>query len=71
MAFILMALKIYYILDPLLPPLPKLTDKELDKIKTQSKKCEEYELICHKHILNTLTNNLKDLYLNFMFPKEI
>ncbi|KAI9154161.1 hypothetical protein LWI28_021833 [Acer negundo] len=68
--FLLTALKIFYILDPL-QPLPKRTDKDSKEVKVDRKKREEDELICCGHILNALCDRLYDLYTNTKSTKEI
>ena len=60
--FLLTALKIFYILDPELDPLPEASDKDTDERKAERKKQQEDELICRGHILKALSNCLYDLY---------
>ncbi|KAL5550601.1 hypothetical protein UlMin_000777 [Ulmus minor] len=69
--FLLTALKIIYILNPDLPPLPKTTDEYTDEIKAARKQMEGDELICRGHILNALSDRLYDLYTNTKSSKEI
>ncbi|OIT29987.1 hypothetical protein A4A49_57803, partial [Nicotiana attenuata] len=71
MIFLLTALKIFYVLDPLLAALPEPTPEDTDAIKAERKKREEDELLCRGHILNTLTDRLYDLYSNLKSPREI
>jgi hypothetical protein len=53
MKFLLTTLKIFYVLDPSLNPLSEPIPKDTDVIKVERKKCEEDELVCKGHILNT------------------
>ena len=71
MKFLLIALKLFYVLDPNLMPFPTASDEDVDDIKAQRKKREEDELICRRHILNTLSNRLYDLYTSMKSPNEI
>ena len=71
MKFLLIALKLFYVLDPNLMPFPTASDEDVDDIKAQRKKREEDELICRRHILNTLSNHLYDLYTSMKSLKEI
>ncbi|KAK0578268.1 hypothetical protein LWI29_007762 [Acer saccharum] len=69
--FLLTALKIFYILNPDLQPLPVPTDKDSEEVKAARKKREEDELIYRGHILNALSDRLYDLYTNMKSAKEI
>ena len=71
MKFLLIALKLFYILDPNLMSFPPTSDEDTDEIKAQRKKPKEDELICRGHILNTLLNRLYDLYTSMKSPKKI
>ena len=71
MKFLLIALKLFYILDPNLMSFPPTSDEDTNEIKAQRKKREEDELICRGHILNTLSDRLYDLYTSMKSPKEI
>ena len=71
MKFLLIALKLFYVLDPNLMPFPTASDKNTDEIKAQRNKWEEDELICRWHILNTLLDRLYDLYTSVKSSKEI
>ena len=71
MKFLLIALKLFYVLDSNLRPFPTASDEDIDEIKVQRKKQEEGKLICRGHILNTLSNRLYDLYTSMNSPKEI
>ena len=71
MVFLLTALKVYYVLDLELSFLSEATPKDSEELKKKRKKHEEDELICHVHLLNTLTYRLYDLYSNLKTPKEI
>ncbi|GAV62454.1 hypothetical protein CFOL_v3_05977 [Cephalotus follicularis] len=81
MLFLLTALKISYILDPSLEPIPEepaASDDgtqpsalEIEQIKTKRQKREEDELLCRGHILDTLSNRLYDLFTGMQTAKEI
>ncbi|XP_050916217.1 uncharacterized protein LOC127131337 [Lathyrus oleraceus] len=71
MTFLLTALKIQYVLDPDLEPIPKPTENDTNEIKKERKKRKEDELLCRGHILNTLSDRLYDLYTNTASAKEI
>ncbi|URE44790.1 Retrotransposon protein [Musa troglodytarum] len=62
MKFIFTALKIFYVLDPNLQPIPDLTDNDTDEVKAERKKRNEDEVMCRGHILNALLGRLYDLY---------
>ena len=59
--FLLTTLKIFYVLDPELAPIPEPADEDSDELKTERKKRRDDELICRGHILNALSNRLYDL----------
>ncbi|RVW41670.1 Retrovirus-related Pol polyprotein from transposon TNT 1-94 [Vitis vinifera] len=69
--FLLTALKIFYILDPTLAPLPKPKENDTPQVVAARKKREEDELICKGHILNALSDRLYDLYTNTNSAREI
>ena len=69
--FLLTTLKIAYVLDPNLSKLPEPTDNDSDQLKAERKKCEEDEVVCRGHILNTLSDRLYDLFTSMKSPKEI
>ena len=71
MKFLLIALKLFYVLDSNLMHFPLASDEDTDEIKAQIKKGEEDELICRWHILNTLLDRLYNLYTSIKSPKEI
>ena len=70
MKFLLIALKLFYVLDLNLMPFPTTSDEDTDEIKAQRKKREEDELIYRGHIHNTLSDCLYDLYTSMKSPKE-
>jgi hypothetical protein len=71
MKILLTALKIFYVLDPSLKPLPEPTPEDTDAIKVERKKREEDELVYRGHILNTLSDRLYDLFTAIESPREI
>jgi hypothetical protein len=71
MKFLLIALKIFYVLDPNLQPIPNHAPEDTEQLKEQRIKREEDELVCKGHILNTLSNRLYDLFTTMSSPKEI
>jgi hypothetical protein len=71
MKFLLTALKIFYVLDPNLQPIPDPTLQDTEQLKQQRIKREEDELVCKGHILNTLSDRLYDLFTTMTSSKEI
>ena len=71
MTFLLTALKFHYVLDPDLIPIPETTEDDSDELKKERKKHKEDELLCHAHIMNTLSNHLFDLYTNTQSATKI
>ena len=71
MRFLLTTLKIFYILDPALAPLPKLKEDDTTEVVVKRKKREEDELIYRGHILNALSDRLYDIYTNTHSVREI
>ncbi|GAV78167.1 UBN2_2 domain-containing protein [Cephalotus follicularis] len=79
--FLLTALKISYILDLNLEPIPEeptASDDgtqqsawEIEHIKIKRKKREEDEFLCRGHILNTISDRLYDLFTGMHTAKEI
>ena len=69
--FLLIILKIAYVLDPNLPPIPEPKDDDSEALKAERKKRQEDEVMCRGHILNTLSDRLYDLYNSMESPKEI
>ena len=50
--FLLTALKIFYVFNPELAPIPEPTEEDTDERRAERKKQQEDELICRGHILN-------------------
>lgn len=71
MIFLLSALNIYYVLDSALLAMPEPTAEDSDAVKEERKKREHDELLCRGYILNTLTDQLYNLYCNLKSPREI
>ena len=69
--FLLTALKIYYILDPNLQPLPESSPDDTEEIKAAKLKRDNDAIMCRGHILNALSDRLFDLYTNTKSAKEI
>ncbi|RVW47574.1 Retrovirus-related Pol polyprotein from transposon TNT 1-94 [Vitis vinifera] len=69
--FLLTALKIFYIFDPTLAPLPEPKENDTPQVVAARKKREKDELICRGHILNALSDRLYDLYTNTYSAREI
>lgn len=68
---LLVALKISYVLDPKIQPFPKMSHVDTDNIKVDRKKGEEDELICIRHIMNTLSDQHYDVFTSMKSPGEI
>ncbi|XP_050890241.1 uncharacterized protein LOC127095614 [Lathyrus oleraceus] len=71
MTFLLTALKVHYVLDPDLQPIPEPTENDSEELKKERKKRKEDELLCRGHILNTLSDRLYDLYTDNPSATEI
>ena len=69
--FMLMAVKIFYILDPTLAPLLEPKEDNIAELVAKRKKREEDKLICRGHILKALSNRKYDLYTNTHSAREI
>lgn len=67
MIFLLIALKVHYILDPNLTPILKSQESDFE----ERKKWKEGELLFRWHILNTLFDCLCDLYTDTQSAKKI
>ena len=64
-------MKIFYVLEPELAPIPEPTNEDFDELKAERKKRRDDELICRGHILNALSNRLYDLYTKTQSVGEI
>ncbi|URD90431.1 hypothetical protein MUK42_32793 [Musa troglodytarum] len=62
MKFMLIALKIFYVLNLNLQPIPDSIDNDTDEVKTERKKRNEDEVMCRGHIFNALSDRLYDHY---------
>ena len=71
MKFLLTTLKIFYILDPTLAPLPESKENDTLEVVAKRKKMEEDVLICKGHNLNALSDKLYNLYTNTHSTREI
>ena len=69
--FLLTTLKIAYILESTLEPLPTPSDKDTLEEVEKRRKREEDNLLCRGHILNALSDRLYDLYTETKSAKEI
>ncbi|XP_024019724.1 uncharacterized protein LOC112091111 [Morus notabilis] len=69
--FLLTVLKIAYVLDPKLEPLPEPKEDDYEELKTVRKKQGDDEIMCRGHILNTLSDRLYDLYNSMESPVKI
>ena len=69
--FLLTILKIAYVLDPNLEPLPEPKEDDSDVVKVARKKREDDEVMCWGHILNILSSKLYDFYNSMESPIEI
>ena len=69
--FMLTTLKIFYVLDPNLPPIPEPNENDSDEVKTLRNTRKEDEIIYRGHILNALSDCLYDLYTVEPSAKEI
>lgn len=71
MLFLLTALKILYVLEPNLSKISTPTPDESETVKAERNKREEDELLSRRHILNTLSDRLYDLFKSVKSPREI
>ncbi|XP_050897394.1 uncharacterized protein LOC127104244 [Lathyrus oleraceus] len=71
MVFLLTSLKVHYVLDPDLAPIPEPLENDSKEVKKERKKRKEDELLCRAHILNTLSDRLYDLYTDNPYAIEI
>ncbi|KAJ9565841.1 hypothetical protein OSB04_001807 [Centaurea solstitialis] len=78
--FLLMFLKLYYILDPDLPPIPENPipaagqqpdQRAISDLEKQRQLRKEAEALCLGHIKNTLSDRLFDLYSPISDPREL
>ena len=69
--FMLTALKIFYVLDPSLPPIPKQKKNDSDEVKAFRNMRKKDESICRGHILNAFSDRFYDLYTVEPSAKEI
>ena len=69
--WMLTTLKIAYVLDPNLQPIPEPNDADTEQIIANRKKREDDELMCRGHILNTLSDRLYNLFSTTQSPREI
>jgi len=71
LVFLLTSWKIYCVLDLNLSALLEPQEDKYVAVKTERLKCEEDEMLCRRHILNTLTSQLYDIFSKLKSPKEI
>ena len=69
--FMLTALKIFYVLDPSLPPILEPNENDSDEVNALRNIRKEDEIICKGHILNALSDRLYDFYIMEPSAKEI
>ncbi|XP_060965597.1 uncharacterized protein LOC133034517 [Cannabis sativa] len=69
--FLLTTLKIAYILESTLEPLPAQSEKDTPEKVEKRRKREEENLLCRGHIQNAFSDRLYDLYTNTNSAKEI
>ncbi|GJU02491.1 copia-like retrotransposon, partial [Tanacetum coccineum] len=80
MKFLLIVLKIYYVLDPKLPPIlanpvpepcKPMDEKKVSELEKQCMIRKEDETLCCGHIKNSLSDTLYDLYASVTNPREL
>jgi hypothetical protein len=71
LVFLLTSWKIYCVLDLNLSALLEPQEDKYVAVKTERLKCEEDEMLCRRHILNTLTSQLYDIFSKLKSLKEI
>ncbi|GJV41970.1 copia-like retrotransposon [Tanacetum coccineum] len=80
MKFLLIVLKIFYVLDPLLAPIPakpisaegeEVDQNEVLELETQRMIHREDETLCCGHIKNSLSDRLYDVYAPITDPQKL
>ena len=71
MLFFLTALKVAYMLDPNLQPIPQPKDGDFEELKAQRRKHEDDEVLCRGHIMDTLSYRLYNMYTSVKSPRQI
>ncbi|GJX32188.1 hypothetical protein Tco_0242043 [Tanacetum coccineum] len=80
MKFLLILLKVYYVLDPTLAPIPNnpipkpgqpVDEKRVAELKKMRMIHKENEIICCDHIKNALSDTFYDLYASVTNPREL
>ncbi|GJZ50586.1 viral movement protein [Tanacetum coccineum] len=80
MKFLLIVLKIYYVLDPELPPIAAnpvpepgkpMDEKKISELEKQRMIRKEDETLCCGHIKSSLSDTLCDLYASVTNPREL
>ncbi|GKC89781.1 hypothetical protein Tco_1150430 [Tanacetum coccineum] len=80
MKFLLIVLKIYYVLDPELPPIPAnpvpepskpMDEKKISELEKQRMIRKEDETLCCGHIKSSLSDTLCNLYASVTNPREL
>ncbi|XP_074271201.1 uncharacterized protein LOC141595126 [Silene latifolia] len=71
MVFLLTVLKIFYVLESDLTPIPDPLLDDTDLLKKERSKRKEDELMCRGYVLNSLSDRLYDLYRNLSSPRDI
>ncbi|GKF76071.1 hypothetical protein Tco_0225515 [Tanacetum coccineum] len=75
MKFLLIVLKIFYVLDPLLAPIPtegeEVDQNEVLNLKKQRMIRKEDETLCCGHIMNSLSDMLYDVYAPITDPQKL
>ncbi|GKC48057.1 copia-like retrotransposon [Tanacetum coccineum] len=78
MKFLLIVLKIFYVLDPLLAPSPvnpaegeEVDQNEVLELEKQRMICRENETLCCGHIKNSLSDRLYDVYASITYPRKL
>ena len=69
--FVLIVLKIAYVLDLNLEPFPEPKEDDSKQVKAEKKKRKNDEVMCRAHILNTLFDRFYDLYNSMESSTEI
>ncbi|GJZ46211.1 copia-like retrotransposon [Tanacetum coccineum] len=78
MKFLLIVLKIFYVLDPLLAPSPvnpaegeEVDQNEVLELEKQRMIRRENETLCCGHIKNSLSDRLYDVYASITYPRKL
>ncbi|KAK2421509.1 hypothetical protein QL285_032131 [Trifolium repens] len=71
MTFLLTSMKVHYVLDPDLTPIPEPNENDSEEVKKERMQHKENKMLCRGHILNKLSDRLCVLYTDNPSATEI